>query len=274
MLLGVSRAGYYAWRGRKESARRQRDRVLLQEIRTVFEESGGTYGSPRVQRALGERGFAVSRRRVERLMSVGGLRARVVRIYRSKPGRRRLFEQHPNRLWKEKARKPGQIWVGDVTYIKVKGRWRFLAVVIDQYSRRLLGWRMGRVRCGELTRAAFDQALRQGLPQAGLIFHSDRGSEYAGTSLRARLHSLRVRQSMTRGGSPADNAHAESFFHSLKAELVHGAEFANDDQLRHSLRRYFRYYNQTRLHSALGYRSPMAVEKAARTQCTRPLRAA
>jgi transposase InsO family protein len=274
VLLGVSRAGYYAWRGRKESARRQRDRVLLQEIRTVFEESGGTYGSPRVQRALGERGFAVSRRRVERLMSVGGLRARVVRIYRSKPGRRRLFEQHPNRLWKEKARKPGQIWVGDVTYIKVKGRWRFLAVVIDQYSRRLLGWRMGRVRCGELTRAAFDQALRQGLPQAGLIFHSDRGSEYAGTSLRARLHSLRVRQSMTRGGSPADNAHAESFFHSLKAELVHGAEFANDDQLRHSLRRYFRYYNQTRLHSALGYRSPMAVEKAARTQCTRPLRAA
>jgi transposase InsO family protein len=274
VLLGVSRAGYYAWRGRKESARRQRDRVLLQEIRTVFEESGGTYGSPRVQRALGERGFAVSRRRVERLMSVGGLRARVVRVYRSKPGRRRLFEQHPNRLWKEKARKPGQIWVGDVTYIKVKGRWRFLAVVIDQYSRRLLGWRMGRVRCGELTRAAFDQALRQGLPQAGLIFHSDRGSEYAGTSLRARLHSLRVRQSMTRGGSPADNAHAESFFHSLKAELVHGAEFANDDQLRHSLRRYFRYYNQTRLHSALGYRSPMAVEKAARTQCTRPLRAA
>ena len=270
----MSRAGYYAWRTRKDSAHRQQDRVLLEAIQTAFQRSGGTYGSPRLHRALKDRGFAVSRRRVERLMGLAGLRARVARVYRSKPGRRRLFEQHPNRLWKERARKPGQIWVGDVTYLRVKGRWRFLAVVIDQYSRRLLGWRMGRVRCGELTRAAFDQALRQGTPQAGLIFHSDRGSEYAGTVLRARLEHLCVRQSMTRGGSPADNAHAESFFHSLKAELVHGTDFTDDIQLHRSLQRYFRYYNHTRLHSALGYRSPMAVENAARQAKSHPSRAA
>jgi putative transposase len=273
-LFGVTRAGYYAWRGREESAHRKQDRLLLEEVRTAFRESGGTYGSPRIQRTLAGRGFKVSCRRIERLMRVAGLRARVARVYRSKPGRRRLFEKHPNRLWKEKANGPGQIWVGDVTYLRVKGRWRFLAVVIDQFSRRLLGWRMGRVRCGELTRAAFDQALRQCPPQAGLIFHSDRGSEYAGTTLRTRLHNLGVRQSMTRGGSPADNAHAESFFHSLKAELVHGAEFADDTQLREDLQKYFRFYNHTRLHSALGYRSPLAAEKAARRALARSSRAA
>ena len=254
--------------------RRQQDRILLSEIQVAFRESGGTYGSPRLQKALADRGFSVSRRRVERLMGLAGLRARVARVYRSKPGRRRLFEKHPNRLWKEKAKGPGQIWVGDVTYLRVRGRWRYLAVVIDQYSRRLLGWRMGRVRCGDLTRAAFDQALRQGPPQAGLIFHSDRGSEYAGATLGARLHRLGVRQSMTRGGSPGDNAHAESFFHSLKAELIHGAEFKDDTHLRQGLQRYIRFYNHRRLHSSLGYRSPVATEKATRRTRARSSHAA
>ena len=263
MLLGVSRAGYYAWRRRPESKRREQDRVLLSEVETVFRASGGTYGSPRLQKELSVRGFSISRRRVERLMGLAGLRARVSRVYRSKPGRRRLFEKHPNRLWTMQARKPGEIWVGDVTYLKVEGRWRFLAVVLDQYSRRVVGWSLGGVRCGALTRSAFNRAFRSRPPQGTLIFHSDRGSEYAGTALGNRLRELGVLQSMTRGGSPSDNAHAESFFHSLKAEVVHGAHFSDEKALRRCLRRYVRFYNHQRLHSSLGYLSPVSFEKCA-----------
>ncbi len=262
-LYEVTRAGYYAWRCRGESTRREQDRVLADEIDSIFEESNGTYGSPRVQRALGLRGVCVSRRRVERLMRSMGLRARVVRVYRSNPSLHRFYGQHPNRVESRRAKRSDRIWVGDVTYLRVAGRWRFLAVVMDQYSRRLLGWKLGRVRNVKLTRAAFDQAMRRRRPRRGLIFHSDRGSEYAGAAFRDRLRKLGVRQSMTRGGSPDENAHMESFFHSLKADVVHGVAFANDDHLRSCLRRYMRYYNHQRLHSALGYRTPVAYERKA-----------
>lgn len=270
----MSRAGYYAWRTRGESARRQQDRKLLVQVRKEFRDSGGTYGSPRVQRALQARGIAVSRRRVERLMRHAELRARVARVYRSKPGRRRMFEKHPNLLWREVAQEPGQIWVSDVTYVRVAGRWRFLAMVMDLYSRRLLGWRVGRVRSGELTRAALDQALRRAEHRPQLIFHSDRGSEYAGATLGDRLRRLCVRQSMTRGGAPGDNAHAESFFHTLKAELVHGTAFTHERQLQRALRQYMRFYNLKRLHSELGYRSPAQVERDAQRLASRSSRAA
>jgi len=270
----VSRAGYYAWRTRGESAHRQQDRKLLVRVRKEFRDSGGTYGSPRVQRALRAQGIAISRRRVARLMRQAELKGRVARVYRSKPGRRRMFEQHPNLLWREVAQAPGQIWVSDVTYVRVAGRWRFLATVMDQYSRRLLGWRVGRVRSGELTRAALDQALRRAEHRPQLIFHSDRGSEYAGATLSDRLRRLRLRQSMTRGGAPGDNAHAESLFHTLKAELVHGKTFTHEGQLRCDLRKYVRFYNLKRLHSSLGYRSPAQVERDAKHLASRSSRAA
>jgi len=235
----------------------------VHELKKAFEASDGTYGSPRLQEALAAGGFAVSRRRVERLMREQGLRARVARVYRSKPGRYRLFTQHPNLLWKETAQAPGQVWVGDVTYLKVRHHWRFLAVVIDQYSRRLLGWSLGRVKNAALTRAAFDHALRRGARPRRLIFHSDRGSEYAGAALSLRLRELGVRQSMTRGGAPSDNAHAESFLHSLKAEAIHGIDFKDDRSLRQCLRSYVWFYNHRRLHSSLGYRAPVAFERQA-----------
>lgn len=185
-----------------------------------------------------------------------------------------MFEKHPNLLWREVAQEPGQIWVSDVTYVRVAGRWRFLAMVMDLYSRRLLGWRVGRVRSGELTRAALDQALRRAEHRPQLIFHSDRGSEYAGATLGDRLRRLCVRQSMTRGGAPGDNAHAESFFHTLKAELVHGTAFTHERQLQRALRQYMRFYNLKRLHSELGYRSPAQVERDAQRLASRSSRAA
>jgi putative transposase len=262
-LYGVGRAGYYAWRGREESARQRQDQVLTQAIREIFRSSRGTYGSPRVQRELASRGVAVSRRRVERLMRAGGMRARAAVIYRAQRAMSMHYSQHPNRLWKTTARRPDRIWVGDVTYLRVGQRWRFLAMVMDRYSRRVLGWSLSRTRTTALTRAAFDHAVRHRRPGRGLIFHSDRGNEYVGAAFHERLESLGVRQSTTRGGTPADNAHAESFFHSLKADMLHGLTFANDGQLRRCLRTYLQYYNHTRLHSSLGYRSPVAFERQA-----------
>ncbi len=259
-LYGVTRAGYYAWRARAESAHSEQDRVLVKAIRRVFEESAGTYGSPRVQRELLEKGWKVSRRRVERLMRAAGLRGRVVRVYRSNPRLHRLYAQHPNRLWDCRAKRPDAVWVADVTYLGVAKHWCYLAVVMDQFSRRVVGWSLRRVRGTQLTRAAFDHAFRRRRPRR-LIFHSDRGIEYAAPGFRDRLKALGVRQSMTRGGTPGDNAHAESFFHSLKADVVHGVQFVSDESLRSCVRRYVRYYNHQRLHSSLGYRSPVEFER-------------
>lgn len=258
-LAGVTRGGYYAWRQRPLCAHVVQDRQLLARITVLFSAHRGTYGSPRIQQALQTEGWAVSRRRVARLMRGAGLRGRVARVYRANPGLHRFFGQHPNRLRSTTARRPDHVWVGDITYLAVAGRWRFLAVVLDQYSRRVLAWALGRRRDARLTRTVLDAAVRRRQPPAGLIFHSDRGSEYAAAAFRDRLAALGVQQSATQTG-PGDNAHMESFFHSLKAELVHGTRFATGTSLRQQVARYVRYYNHQRLHSALGYRSPVDYE--------------
>jgi transposase InsO family protein len=262
-LYRVTRAGYYAWRQRPESARREQDRVLLETMETIFHGSGGTYGSPRLHRALAACGHRVSRRRVERLMRIGGWRARIVRVYRRKAGTHRWFDQHPNRVRRSRATAPNQIWLSDVTYLAVGSRWWYLAAVLDQYSRRVLAWRLGSVRNSHLTRGAVEAALRRRRPEAGLIFHSDRGSEFLATPLRERLDEHGVRQSMTRGGAPDENAHMESFFHSLKADVIHGRRFETVAELRRELHRYVVYYNRRRLHSALSYQSPVDYEQGA-----------
>jgi transposase InsO family protein len=164
---------------------------------------------------------------------------------------------------KHRARRPDRIWVGDVTYISMAGHWRYLAVVMDQYSRRILGWSLARARNTRLTRAAFDYAMRRRRPVGRLVFHSDRGSEYAGHAYGDRLRACGIRQSMTGGGSPSENAHMESFFHSLKADVVHGRRFSEDRELRTCIKRYVSYYNHRRMHSSLGYQAPVAFESKA-----------
>ena len=262
-LYGVTRAGYYAWRQRPTSPRLEQDRKLLEIMGSIFERSGGTYGSPRLHRALATQGYRVSRRRVERLMRVGGWRARVVRVYRRKAGTHRWFGQHPNRVRRTRATWLDQIWLGDVTYLRVGRRWWYLATVLDQYSRRVLSWRLGAVRDARLTCAAIDAALRRRRPGPGLIFHSDRGSEFLGAAFSRILMKYGARQSMTRGAAPDENAHIESFFHSLKADLIHGERFEHVSDLRRHLHRYVHYYNHRRLHSALQYHSPVDYERGA-----------
>lgn len=247
---------------RRPSAHLEQDRTLLRHIERLFRAHGGTYGSPRLVRALRAEGIATSRRRVMRLMRRAGLRARVARIYCGNPKLHRFFSQHPNRVRRLSVRRPNRVWVGDITYIPVAGRWRFLAVVMDRYSRRILAWALARRRSTQLTRAVLNAAARRRGVIAGLIFHSDRGSEYSGAVFRDRLRQLGVHQSSALHG-PGDNAHMESFFHSLKAELLHGRTFETDATLRQVLRRYIQYYNRSRLHSALDYRAPVDYESLA-----------
>ncbi len=253
-LYGVTPAGYYAWRRRGESRHAEQDRRLTERITALFRRHRGRYGSPRIYRELQAEGWGVSRRRVERLMRAAGLRARVARVYRANPALHRFYGQHPNRLPRAGAAHPDAVWVGDITYVPVGGQWRFLAVVLDQYSRRVLAWSLGRRRDARLTQRVLDAAVRRRQPAPGLIFHSDRGSEYAAAAFRDRLVALGIRQSSAQRG-PEDNAHMESFFHSLKAEVIHGAHFATESALRAGLREYMRYYNHQRLHSALAYQS-------------------
>lgn len=260
---GVTRAGYYAWRQRPASRRQEQDRQLWRAIVTIFRMSRGTYGSPRVHRALRTQRQRVSRRRVERLMRVGGLRGRVARIYRRKAGTHRWFGQHPNHVGWTRATGPNQIWVADLTYVRVGRRWWYLATVLDQYSRRILAWRLSTARDARLTGAVIRAALRRRRPALGLVFHSDRGSEFLGTAVRHGLAACGVRQSMTRGGAPDENPHIESFFHSCKADVIHGRDFRTIGELRRTLRWYLPFYNHRRLHSALGYQSPVDYERRA-----------
>ena len=234
----------------------------MQHIHRVFAAHRSTYGSPRVVSALRAEGIVTSRRRVMRLMQQSGLRARAARIYRANPALHQFFSQHPNRIRRLSVRRPNRVWVGDVTYIPVAGRWRFLAVVMDQYSRRILAWTLASRRSTHLTRGVLNAAVRRRGVGTGLIFHSDRGTEYSGSLFRNRLRQLGVQQSSALHG-PGENAHMESFFHSLKAELLHGTAFDRDADLRRALRGYVLYYNGRRLHSALGYRAPIDYEAMA-----------
>ncbi|WP_430869312.1 IS3 family transposase [Crenobacter cavernae] len=255
--LNVSRSGYYAWSKRKESMRASQDLQLLEQIKTVHARSNGIYGSPRVHRALAREGVAVGKKRVERLMRIAGLSGRVARMYRRLPGLTRFYEKHQNlKLGMAAPTGMNQQWVGDLTYIKVANQWRYLAVVMDLYSRRVIGWSLGEQKTAELTLRALRQAIRQREPGSGLIFHTDRGVEYGAHLIQTELVRYGIRSSMNRPGRCTDNAHMESFFHSLKAEALHGCYFRTEDELRVKLNHYIsHFYNHRRLHSGIGYKT-------------------
>jgi transposase InsO family protein len=258
---GVTPAGFYAWRRRPASRHTERDHVLSAAVTRVFAAHHERYGSPRIHRVLKAEGWIVSRRRVARLMQCAGLRAKAVRGYRAKAQVRRLFARHPNRVWTTHVDRPDQVWVGDSTYLKVAQGWRYLAIVMDQHTRRILAWSLTRQRTAAVTCAVLSEAARRRPAAAagGAIFHSDRGSEYMGAPFCTRVAALGLTQSASVRG-PGDNAHAESFFHSLKAELIRGTSFATEAALRGALRTYMTYYNTVRMHSSLSYRSPLAFE--------------
>ena len=254
-------AGFYAWLGRQESAHAKQNRVLTKEIVRLFTQQKERYGSPRLHQALVNAGWCVSRRRVALLMRAAGLRAKAVRGYRAKVNIHQLYARHPNRLWATHVTGPNQVWVGDITFLKVGQAWRYLAIVMDQHSRRILAWSLSRRRTAAVTRAVLVRAAGY-RPARRVIFHSDRGSEYMGAAFCAQVVRLGMLQSANVRG-PGDNAHAESFFHSLKTELTRGVTFPTERALRRALTTYMRYYNTIRLHSGLAYLSPLAFERQA-----------
>lgn len=260
--LKVTAGGFYAWQSRKPSQRDLDDAALSQRIQDIHAASRGIYGSPRVMHSLRQQGHAVGQRRVARLMRTACVQGRSARLYRrSRVKQRAFFKSIPNRQRHIEPARVDQVWVGDVTYLKVNGQWRYLAVVMDKFSRRILGWSLSSQRDAALTTTALNHALRKRRPQAGLFLHTDRGIEYAALNYRAALAQHGLVQSMNRPGRMNDNAHMESFFHSLKTEYLYGKRFDTDAQLRLTLLSYLQFYNHTRLHSSLDHLCPAVFEQ-------------
>jgi transposase InsO family protein len=262
-LYEVTRAGFYAWRSRERSERERQNEALLGRIRRVYEASRGTYGSPRVYQALRKQGCSASENRVARVMRAHRIKARVATIRYTNPKLQRFFDAGRNEQLGLELSGPDQVWVGDITYVKVAGVYRYLAVVMDKYSRRVLGWAYGRRKDVALTLKALNRAVRSRKPQRGLIFHTDRGIEYAAGAFKARLAELGITQSMNRPGKVTDNAYIESFFHSMKSDIVHGLTFTQDDEIESAVRGYVPFYNGARLHSSLNYVPPATYERLA-----------
>ena len=257
-VLGVSRTGYYAWQVRPPSRRWQRDNQLRVAIRAIYAENRRRYGSPRIHRELRNRAERCSRKRVARLMREEHLRARRARRFRLAVER---LGPAPHLLQRRFATAaPNQVWVSDVTACRTGQGWLFLAVVLDLYSRRVVGWAAGATPGQELTVPALRQALRLRQPAAGLLHHSDRGVHYSGGLYRRLLAEHQITASMSRGANCWDNAVVESFFATLKTELLDDTLWETRTEGLAALRSYIDWYNRQRLHSTLGYSSPIRFE--------------
>jgi putative transposase len=261
--FAVSRSGYHRWRTAETCARVSKDAQLAQELREIHHQSRGTYGRPRLTIALHRRGQRCSPKRVARLMRSQGLHG--VRRGRFRPQTTDSRHENgiaPNRL-KDQAPPtvPDQVWVADITYIPTREGWLYVAGVLDRCSRRVLGLAMSARLDTSLPEAALRQALtRRGRPK-GLLHHSDRGIQYTSAHYRQILAQHRCEVSMSRRANCYDNAHMESFWGTLKAELLAGRTFATREQARLAIFEYVEvFYNRTRLHSALGYQSPVDFE--------------
>jgi transposase InsO family protein len=261
--LSVSPSGFYAWRSRPQSPRRIANRELLVDIRRVHAQHRERYGAPRIHAELRAEGHAVNRKRVARLMRQHGIRARAPRRYRvcttdskhSFPVAENLLDQN------FVADRPDQVWLADITYIPTAEGWLYLAVVLDLFTRKVVGWAMRDHMRAELTIAALTMAIQRRRPAAGLIHHSDRGSQYAAGDYRDIVRAVAITQSMSRKGNCWDNAPMESFFGTLKTELVHHGEYPDRDAARRDLFAYIEgYYNRQRRHSAIGYITPEQAE--------------
>lgn len=262
-VLRVSKAGYYAWVKRAPSTRATEDVALSARIRTIHEASGRTYGSPRVHAELQADGQRHSVKRVARVMREGGLRAKAVRRFRRTTQSDHTYPVAPNVLARQfTASAPDQVWVGDITYIATRAGWLYLAVVLDVATRQVIGWAMRHTLEQGLTLDALTMALTRRQPGPGVLHHTDRGSQYACHAYRAALTAAGMTCSMSRPGDCWDNAVAESFFATLKRELVDDADWPTRDDARTAIFRYLEtWYNRRRRHSALGYVSPEEYER-------------
>jgi len=262
-VLEVSRSGYYAWLKHPESKRDQDDKALSQEILEIHQESFCTYGSPRVYRELKRRGKHIGEKRIVRLMRKDGLKAKTKRKFKVTTDSKHHFPVAPNLLNREfTPEEPNQKWASDITYIWTAEGWLYLAVVMDLFSRAIVGWSMSERMTRELVIDAFVMATKRRNPPSGLLHHSDRGSQYASDDYQDILAKHGAICSMSRKGNCWDNAPVESFFGTIKREHVFHNRYLYRSQARQSIFVYIeQFYNRKRIHSALGYRTPSEMEQ-------------
>jgi transposase InsO family protein len=262
-VLKVSRSGSYAWRLRQPSLREKDDRALAGRIREVHAASRETYGAPRIHAALRTEGTRVGRKRIARLMQGEGLSGCAKQRFKRTATVRSELPAPPNLVdGRFHCEAPDRIWVGDITHIRTREGWLYLAVLLDLFSRKVVGYATANHTRQQLALEAFDRAVATRRPQPGLVHHTDRGSVYLSTEYQGRLDRFEMHCSVSKPGRCADNAVAESFFHTLKTEWLYHFDFHTREEARLAVFEYIEgFYNRTRLHSTIGYRSPEEYER-------------
>jgi putative transposase len=262
-VLGVTRSGFYAWQQREPSEQAIDDQKLALEIAAIHKASGETYGSPRIHAELRARGLEVSRKRVARLMRALGIRSRRKRRFKATTDSGHKLPVAENVLDRKfDVDAPDVAWVTDITYVWTDEGWLYLAAILDLFSRRVVGHAMSERIDRALVLEALRNAVGRRVPAAGLLHHSDRGSQYASNDYQGALRNLGVVCSMSRKGNCWDNAVAESFFATLKTECIYSRRFATRAEAREAIFRFIEvFYNGQRRHSTLGYMTPMEFEK-------------
>jgi len=266
-LLAISRSGYYEWLHRPPSVRAEADQQLQDKVTHCFTQGRGTYGTRRIKYLLAQEGLVVSRRRIGHVLAQAGFRCKTRRKFKAPTSAGQVQTVAPNQLNREfTVVEPDTISVGDITYLSTGEGWLYLAVVLDLCSRAVVGWSMANHMRAELVNGALSMAICQRQPAAGLIMHTDRGSQYGADSYRQLLNQHGMQPSMSRQGNCWDNAVAESFFHTLKTELIYLEDFDTHEHAQMAVFEYIEvFYNRQRCHSANGYLAPLAYEQTVKT---------
>jgi len=261
-IIGASRSGYYQWKIQPQSRRQKENEKILMEIKESHKNSRRAYGSPRIVEDLKAKGMKCSENRVARLMKIHGIVGKAKKKFKATTNSNHALPVAENLLNQNfETAKPNTVWLSDITYVPTLEGWLYLVVILDLFSRQVVGWAMSdRLTSGFVVKALY-QAIGRRHPGSGCIFHSDRGIQYASTDCRDVLMAYGFIQSMSRKGNCYDNAIAESFFHTLKTEHVYDYRYETRAEARQSIFEYIEmFYNRQRRHSALGYRSPISFE--------------